>query len=81
MGVTHSSHKLQPEDILSIQKETGFTSSQIDRLYTRLIFYLMKGVFAQNYPELKSISSAKNFTSICCVYKEKLVYNDSYRRA
>ncbi|XP_023323519.1 calcineurin B homologous protein 1-like [Eurytemora carolleeae] len=35
MGVTHSSHKLQPEDILSIQKETGFTSSQIDRLYTR----------------------------------------------
>ncbi len=43
MGVTHSSHKLQPEDILSIQKETGFTSSQIDRLYTRLIFYLLKG--------------------------------------
>ena len=44
MGVTHSSHKLQPEDILSIQMETGFTSSQIDRLYTRFMFYSLKSV-------------------------------------
>ena len=35
MGNSRSSLQLQPEDIETIQEETGFNPNQIDRLYSR----------------------------------------------
>ena len=45
----------------------------------------LKGVFAKNERGYrlnaikKALLIATNFTSICCVYKEKIVKDDSYR--
>ena len=33
--LTRSSHHLQPEEIVAIEEETGFTKPQIERLYSR----------------------------------------------
>ena len=43
----------------------------------------LKGVFAKNervYVEENSVVITTNLTSICCVYKEKMVKDDSYGR-
>ena len=40
----------------------------------------LKGVFAENERGYKLTAIATNLTSVCCVYKEKIVKNDSYRR-
>ena len=47
--------------------------------------FLLKGVFAKNEKgyglnAIKALLIATNHTSICCVYKEKIVKNDLYRR-
>ena len=47
---------------------------------------MLKGVFAKNEMGYrlnaikKPLLIATNLTSICCVYKEKIVKNDSHRR-
>jgi len=42
---------------------------------------VLKGVFAKNERGYRlNAINATNLTSICCVYKEKLVKNDSHRR-
>ena len=43
---------------------------------------LIKGVFAKKWKGVQIINGDcyTNLTSICCVYKEKIVKNDSYRR-
>ena len=35
MGNSRSSEQLQPEDLSTVQEETGFTPQQIERLYSR----------------------------------------------
>ena len=42
------------------------------------LIHKLKGV--QAYVEKYSMVIAANLTSICCVYKEKIVNNDSYLR-
>ena len=48
-----------------------------------LLMLILKVVFAKNdwgYRLTSLIVIATNLTSICCVYKEKIAKNDSYRR-
>ena len=37
MGISRSSLQLQPDDLVAVQNETGFTPHQIERLYSRYI--------------------------------------------
>ena len=41
------------------------------------VLCILKGVFAKKKLTLKNYG---DLSSICCVYKEKIVKNDSYRR-
>ena len=67
-----------------------FRSKQLFHLFTKIVnfnsaLFFLKGVFAKNergyrLTAIKSAFDRSNLTSICCVYKEKIVKNDSYQR-
>ena len=84
MFLTYGSHCRSVAQITKKDYTVRHFDSQLYNLHNILNSYSnnsLKGVFAKNKRgyRLNAIKSAFDLTSICCVYKEKIVKNVSYR--
>ena len=65
---------------------SAFPSSRSITITNKNVKQYLKEVFAKNKmgyrltAKISAFNRYTNLTSICCVYKEKIVKNDSYRR-